>query len=158
MGVVIRSYRQLTPRDAYLVDGADPHDPSTKAYIGDDCIVAFVNPQHPMQADRIPHGSVWNYTEQMHVISTTYNHYNELRQELAQMAGHVSGQLGPFHELIDFSDCEGVIGWQTSAKLALDFANYQQLASRQDPMFYFIYCNFLRGFQVASDNGLMKFC
>lgn len=157
MGVLIRAYRQLTPRDAYLQDGVDPHDPVTKEYI-DNCVVAFVNPQCPLRSDRIPHGSVWNYTEQMHVISTTYIHYKEWRDQLAQMVGHVSGQLGPFHELLDFGDSDGVIGWQTSAKLSRDFANHQQLASRQEPMFYFIYCNFHRGFDVASDNGLVKFC
>ena len=54
--------------------------------------------------------------------------------ELATLAGYAGADDawertdGPFWELINFSDCEGVIGPKTSAKLAGDFAAFQEKA------------------------------
>lgn len=63
----------------------------------------------------------------------------------------------PFYELIDFSDCEGTIGPVTSAKLARDFAAYQEIADGEGEYFRDVYANFRRAFEAAAQNGAVVF-
>lgn len=66
-----------------------------------------------------------------------YSRYNAWRATLARMVGIDSIErwwkapdARPFAELLDFSDCEGIIGPVVSAKLARDFAEQQQAAEQ----------------------------
>ena len=74
----------------------------------------------------------------------SYMYYSKWRNQLAEMAGLGSAEAVrtnpekeglPFVELINFSDCEGVIGPKVAAKLAKDFADYEDRASpsRRNP-------------------------
>ena len=155
MGIYVRAYRQLTPGEAELRDGVDPVDPVTKAYIGDTCMVAFVNPFFPQYADQLQHQGVYNFAEKVHVIHTAYTHYSEWLQELTKMVKESSGRPGSFEELIvQANSASGLIGPVTSAKLAEDFNYHDPLARAVSyPDFYLIYTNFRRGFEAASDNG-----
>lgn len=64
----------------------------------------------------------------------------------------------PFYELIDFSDCEGVIGPEVSAKLAKDFADWDEQAKRTlDDYDYEMYSNWHKAFKIASDGGAVIF-
>ena len=65
-------------------------------------------------------------------------YYCKWRNRLAEMAGLGSAEAVrtnpekeglPLVELIDFSDCEGVIGPKVAARLAKDFADYEFMAS-----------------------------
>src|SRR5437763_1488505 len=99
------------------------------------------------QADGLEPG-LYETADEIDFRAGSCSGYNEWREQLAQFAGYparpanfaeaVPGRLpkehsagawattgGPFWELINFSDCEGVIGPKTSAKLAQDFAEYQ---------------------------------
>ena len=62
----------------------------------------------------------------------------------------------PFYELIDFSDCEGCIGPETSKKLAKDFAE-QADKVKGDEVQMRIYRNFQQAFELASNGGAVDF-
>lgn len=68
----------------------------------------------------------------------------------------------PFVELLNFSDCEGFIGPKTSAKLYLDFLEWNEKAKVSDPFkggyFYETYQEWTEAFKVASDGGCVIFC
>jgi hypothetical protein len=65
---------------------------------------------------------------------------------------------GPFYELINMSDCEGVIGPKTSAKLAKDFHDHLQRA-REELKDYDLsrYEYWMQAFEMASRDGFVKF-
>jgi hypothetical protein len=67
----------------------------------------------------------------------------------------------PFVELLNFSDCEGFIGPKTSAKLYLDFLEWDEKAKVSDPFkggyFYETYQEWTEAFKVASDGGCVIF-
>lgn len=68
----------------------------------------------------------------------------------------------PFVELLNFSDCEGFIGPKTSAKLYLDFLEWNEKAKVSVPFkggyFYETYQEWTEAFKVASDGGCVIFC
>lgn len=108
----------------------------------------------------------------------SYSGYGEWRNQLAELAGypakrHIPGfkpaedsyaagawatTQGPFWELIHFSDCEGTIGPVVSAKLAKDFADFQDRADEHgDDYFRKKYAEWRRAFETASDSGAVDF-
>ena len=70
---------------------------------------------------------------------------------------------GPFWEMIAFSDCEGVIGSSVSAKLAKDFAEWDERAKRHivvqgpDGWFYEKFCQWRQAYEMAANDGLVQF-
>lgn len=111
----------------------------------------------------------------------SYSGYNHWREQLAKMAGYENpeevwndydaeiervgetGKMKPFYELICFSDCEGIICSEISAKLYEDFVNFEEKAknfvenSIENNYFYSKYKEWKEAFRVASDNGLVSF-
>ena len=64
----------------------------------------------------------------------------------------------PFFELVNFSDCEGVIGADAAAELAKDFAVYQaQANAANDEWFTPLYAKWRRAFEIASKGGCVQF-
>ena len=64
----------------------------------------------------------------------------------------------PFFELINFSDCEGILGAPVCAKLAADFAKYQERANTShDEWWREKYAGWRRAFEMAADNGCVEF-
>jgi hypothetical protein len=81
---------------------------------------------------------------------------------------HESFAGKPFVELICFSDCEGSIGPETSAKLAKDFADYEEQAREwakdryadwhdEFDWWFSKYENFKRAFELAAQGGFVMF-
>lgn len=117
----------------------------------------------------------------------SYSGYNWWREQLSIMAGYESANevwennnlntrylklneingeenvFGPFVELINFSDCEGVIGPEISKKLYKDFVDFDEKAKEYkmdkdyENYFYTKYCEWKEAFRVASDGGLVHF-
>ena len=96
----------------------------------------------------------------------SYGGYSQWREWLARVAGYPSindiwdGKVpsGPFVELINFSDCEGTIGPVVAAKLAKDFADFDEKARADDhspdPTFYYErYKLWRQAFEIAAMNG-----
>lgn len=95
----------------------------------------------------------------------SYSGYNAWRDDLARFAGHRTANHvweshidGPFVELIDFSDCEGIIGPVVAAKLAKDFADHQERADKfADEWFRQKYADWRKAFEMAADGGAVDF-
>lgn len=64
----------------------------------------------------------------------------------------------PFWELINFTDCDGVLGTQVAAKLAQDFAALQSKAdAHPDEYFRTKYAAWRKACEMASDRGAIEF-
>lgn len=72
-----------------------------------------------------------------------------------------------FNELIDFSDCEGVIGSVVSEKLYEDFSSnaesfeqwvYQKYSVVEGELLLRMYYKFESAFEIAKDGGAVEFC
>ena len=142
----------------------------------DDFVRTYVNKDFPGRADDIVTG--WYSTGDGDCLpSMGYGEYNAWREELAKLAGWAPGSYheygrdwpshaasawaateGPFWELILFTDCDGIIGPKTSAKLAKDFADHQGKAdAHSDEDFRQKYSLFRTAFETASHGGLVSF-
>jgi hypothetical protein len=98
----------------------------------------------------------------------SYSSYNRWREWLSQTFIGVSPERvwqsptfyadKPFVELVNFSDAEGVIGPMTSAKLAQDFrAHLPEVDAMPDDFETRLYRRWMYAFEMAADNGFVKF-
>lgn len=160
MGLDITWYRNLVKVDDA---GDDPPDWYWRA---------FVNEGFPGRAGQIEQGAYYIGTERGHFRAGSYSGYNHWREQLAELArysrrgigdkpyseGAWAATAGPFWELINFSDCEGVIGAEVSAKLAKDFAAFQARAdTHPDEWFRDRYSVWRFAFEQAAHNGAVAF-
>lgn len=110
----------------------------------------------------------------------SYSGYNDFREKLAKFAGYPEidytdyfqrtvksaaaycwqiASEGPFYEIINFSDCEGIINAEKSKKLYEDFSlNLDKAELYFDSWDITIYKNFMYAFELASNNGYVEFC
>lgn len=137
----------------------------------------WVNSDFPAQSDGLKTGHYEAAEDSGRFRAGSYSGYNAWREQLAQLAGYEAteyarfgtteplhaatvwnGATGPFAELINFSDCEGVIGPTTSAKLAKDFAEFDEKARATfDKYNYDKYRKWQKAFESASQNGAVVF-
>jgi hypothetical protein len=178
MGLDIRYYKNITKLDCVFDADGEPLDAATKAPLSEKHFWACVNPHFPERADGLDSKSCYSYEESEGFRAGSYSGYNHWRETLAQIAGYpaiederhgvvtkrhdkgayVAGN-GPFFELIWFSDCEGIIGPKTSAKLAKDFATFSDAvaASATDEWFKEKYAEWKTAFETAAQNGAVRF-
>lgn len=177
MGLDITAYRKLTKVDVLLDADGEPVDRTTLEPL-EDYFKAYVNTDFPGREQGIEDRAVYKYEEASHVFSRSYGGYNRWREALAKLAGYPlteyeqrygdaeilhaaacwKGATGPFSELINFADNEGVIGPVVAAKLALDFAEFEERAKAvHEPFFYEGYCDMRRGLEMAADGGALDF-
>ena len=172
MGLDITAYSKARKIDCLFDKDGDPVDPETHEPIDD---YVQVSVSFPERADGLEDGAVYTTEDCFAFRAGGYIVYNVWRDQLAELAGYPedptaaeteqrhctacwNGQTGPFSELINFSDCEGVIGPQTSAKLAADFEQFQASAdAHPDANFREKYTSFRKAFDLASDGGLVDF-
>lgn len=129
---------------------------------------AYPNSEFPKQAEGLQTG-IYKAETVGSIAAGAYSRYNRWRDQLAALAGYGSAEAawkmdddgrdsGPFWELINFSDCEGMIGAQTSAKLAQDFADHQAKAdAHPDEYFRDRYRVWRKAFETAADSGMVVF-
>lgn len=177
MGLDITAYRQVSKMTGVLFDASgEAIDTATGQYAEYD-LMAYVNDDFPGRNDGIEDRTPYSAEESFGFCAGSYGGYNRWRDELAKLSGWPEGSYeqygkkwpsysasawgatsGPFWELINFSDCEGVIGSETSKKLVADFAEFDAVAKSVDfPRFYEIYSDFRKAFEMASDNGAVRF-
>lgn len=178
MGLDITAYQDLTKLDCVFSADGEPIDPQSRAPIEGDYYHAYINPDFPDQAGGIDDRAVYRYEKSMRFRAGSYGGYNRWREELARLAGYPTAEYnyhgsieqrhdagcwaagsGPFFELICFSDCEGVIGSATAAKLAKDFAEFRQLADNEGEDEYWrgLYAEWQKAFEMAAQNGAVHF-
>lgn len=170
MGLDITYYREIKKLDAVFNDDGAPVDAKTGIPI-EDFYWAIPNP-HYDRSDGIAPGP-YHYEDSDGFRAGSYSGYSSWRNQLAKLAGYKEEESrdgygfsmgawkadsGPFWELINFSDCEGTIGPKTSAKLAMDFANFQEMANaHEDEWFRDLYAEWRTAFETASNNGAVSF-
>jgi hypothetical protein len=171
----------------YLRGRSDDEAEDEKLFEADDVMYVYANDDFPDQAEGYADGFYRIHGESFGFRAGSYSGYNAWRRHLCLMAldrepedvwadpEHFAGR--PFVELINFSDCEGLIGPKTSAKLARDFAAFAERAeqyvnehSRPDksgkgddedevgPWFLESYREWRQAFELAADDGLVRFC
>lgn len=137
----------------------------------------YVNPSFPdvNQHDGMVSG-LYSHGEGGGFRAGSYGGYNRWREQLCDMAHGVLPEYVwhnfdnyrglSFAELIHFSDCEGVIGPKTSAKLAADFADWQDRAEKyattikdeyDREWFLRKYAEWRKAFEFASQDGAVCF-
>lgn len=98
----------------------------------------------------------------------SYSGYNAWRNQLSLLMLGVPATVvwdnydaykdKPFWELIHYSDCEGFIGPQTSAKLAKDFEEHRDKLASADEDFIQRYEYWMNAFKAAAEhNGVVCF-
>lgn len=169
MGLDITAYRKLSKVDNPALD-ADG-DPTEETMDTCFCISPYTlewsNNFGRAQADGLTAG-VYDYEDTCGFRAGSYSGYGEWRRELAKLVGHMDIKElweklspGPFIELINFADNEGVIGPIASAKLAKDFADFKDRAEKHPdadaPWFFELYCEWQKAFEMAADGGAVDF-
>lgn len=162
MGLDIRAYSQLK-------DTGRPFDWDTdegEAYI------PYNHPDFATRCVEFTPGNAFECEGDLHACVGAYSYYGAWREQLAKLAGYsplVEGLRpysegawaateGPFWELIDFTDCDGVLGTAVCQKLAKDFAAYEESARRLgDEDFLYTYLQFKAAVELASDGGAVVF-
>ena len=123
-------------------------------------------------------GRVYRYAETYSFRAGSYSGYNAWRNELAKLAGYgqtparsLDGQTelrydatvwklkkGPFWELIDFSDAEGVIGPAACKRVHQDFLQYRAAAAAHpDDYFRVSYEDWMKAFAMCANGGAIVF-
>lgn len=147
--------------DVYAYSGIELVDADRDADDGE--VKFFIENVFEDRAKDLINEGVYRYAETYGFTAGGYIGYNFWRNRLAIMAGFASDKDafkadgGPFWELIYFSDCQGVIGPEVAKKLANDFAQYDEQAKAIDDYFYDRYANFKAAFELASNNGAVRF-
>ena len=178
MGLDITAYSGLKKLDvSFDVDGEPvmdwDHGRHTRFYVNDD---------FPGRNGSIQHKMVYEHGDSFGFCAGSYGGYNNWREELAALADYpqvehesVAGYAPsrrlrrdaaawrglcagkPFVELVNFSDCEGVIGPEVAAKLAQDFAAFDEKAAAVGGWFYKSYQDWRKAFEMASRSGAVSF-
>lgn len=172
MGLDITAYRQLQLAESPELDD--------DGYPTGDAVKLYVNSNFADRAEGIRDKGVYEFADSMDFRAGSYGGYSAWREELAKLAGypltdheaygghiekrHAAGAWaateGPFWELINFSDCEGVIGPTVAAKLARDFAEWDDRAKARGaalPFFYEKYQEWHKAMEMAADGGAVDF-
>jgi len=164
MGLDITAYRKLSPEPSATEDNETIVQLSR-------ALVDWTEKEFPGRTQGVVAG-MYSFAERFGFRAGSYSGYNRWREWLAKVAGLEAPKLiwesespsGPFVELINFADNEGIIGPLVSAKLAKDFAEHEEriasLASDEqsfDPYNLEKYRAWRKAFEMAADGGAVEF-
>jgi hypothetical protein len=99
---------------------------------------------------------VWNDTD-FDPMTTKFYNLRYLKLNKLKNPDFEIKIIKPFYEIINFSDCEGVLGSEISKKLYQDFVAFEDNAKKQDEYFYIKYKEFKEAFRIASQNGAVLY-
>lgn len=170
MGLDITAYAHLTPAPhAELDSDGSPVDWLQHWHLTQTHIDG-TEKNFPGRTIGIAPPGVYSFSNVLRFRAGSYSGYNAWRNALARVAGYGSADAvwkapdefagRPFVELIEFSDCEGVIGPIVAAKLAKDFADNAIKAQGSEAFDVFdlqLYALWRRAFEMASDGGAVDF-
>lgn len=154
-----------------------PRDRSSGDPDGDPGLVVIHVVEFPERAEGLQDGGVYRFGQSLDFQAGGYIGYGQWRNELAKLAGNRPSTFtfegktelrydatvwdqkrGPFWELIDFSDAEGVIGPAACKRVYTDFVRFEDKASRHpDPEFRASYGDWKKAFAMCSDGGAIVF-
>jgi hypothetical protein len=174
MGLDITAYAGLKALDAVYNRNGEPIDIITRQPV--ECVELYVNNSFPNR--ELPFTDApYSYTGKMSCFYMSYSGYGRWREELAKIAGYPAipdgvGEFsarshsegcwaateGPFFELINFSDCEGVLGTTVLKKLLIDFETHEEAAKNVDQeWFYQKYKALMEEVRFAATDGALVF-
>ncbi|MMZ43840.1 hypothetical protein D1872_54080 [compost metagenome] len=157
MGLDITAYKKLVKVENPKLD-ADGELEDYENQWQTDGSMKWSERHWPGRAEGLEFGTVYIYGESLGFRAGSYSGYNLWRKMLSDFA-----EANAFQELIEFSDCEGVIGPVVSAKLAKDFTDYEERARKYADTFergeWWIekYQEWKEAFQLAADGGAVDF-
>ena len=178
MGLDITAYSKLKQIDCVFDADSEPIDPVTRHPIPGNYFRAYVNPDFSGREGKIQHHAVYRFDQEFCFHAGSYGGYNQWRELLAAFAEYpkietgrygdtkeqhhdaaaFSVASGPFWELIVFSDCEGVMGSETCAKLAADFKTFEtQAETYSDEYWREKYRDWKHAFEIGADDGAVDF-
>lgn len=167
MGLDITAYSKTVKTDIT----EDEYEENWEKYDGEHERIN-VNPSFLERADGLENGIYQINGESYGFKSGSYIGHGMRRNHLAQIAGYPSSKSrhhmdfsqgaweaenGPFWEFINMSDCEGVIGPKTSAKLYEDFEKFEAVILTQEEDFQLWCQHWKRAFELAKDSGFVDF-
>lgn len=166
MALDISAYRKLIPvRNAELDEDGNPVNWYEHVLI-DARVIEYTEAHWPGRASDIAPG-IYRFDDCFDFRAGTYSAYSCFRDWLAKIGGWGNNAedcqtsakaTGPFWELINFSDCEGLIGPHAAAKLARDFVQFEFVAHRDCLNgLYAHYRQWRKAFLMASDGGVVDF-
>lgn len=141
-------------------------------------LVMLAPAEFPERFAGLTPGKVYRYQSSFEFRAGSYSGYGYWRNELAKLAGYgrtlyksFDGKAvlrydatvwdvkkGPFWELIDFSDAEGVIGWIVCKRVYKDFLQYEAAAAKHpDEYFRSSYKDWMTAFSMCSRGGAIVF-
>jgi hypothetical protein len=171
MGLDITYYKGLTKNKLHNQLEDEELDYNTE-------VSFWINPYFPGRNGSIEAGFSYIFASSGAFRAGSYSGYNNWREQLAKFAGYpatpvsyygeaptprhdqgaFSVEGGPFWELINFADNEGVIGPEVSAKLAKDFETFQERADAfGDKWWRSRYKMWREAFEAAAQGGAVKF-
>jgi hypothetical protein len=172
MGLDVCAFKQITKLNVPCDEDGEPLD------FDGNYIRLYPDGDFAERADGLVKG-LYTYTDSAEGYSGGNGRYNVWREHLAALAGYPAtaitqygktemkhaaacwnGATGPFSELINFTDCDGVIGPVTAAKLAKDFDEFDERAKeyeREVAGFHKHYSEFKASMEMASDGGCVRF-
>ena len=158
MGLDITAYRGIEAVRKQRNDDDDGYEDGMARF--------WIMPEFKAAADDVKEKTLYRYAEAFGFRAGSYIGYNRWREWLAGLVGTTPERVWngekakAFQELINFADNEGTIGPRTAAKLAKDFAEYDEHAKRVSPDgydYYDRYKNWRKGFEMAAQNGAVSF-
>lgn len=178
MGLNIVSYQNLKPFKAEYDNEKDIciNAETGKEVPWQDYLIVSINPEFASQAVDLKEG-YYLFDDKSRFSAGTYSGYNDWRESLAKLAGYPFlnpdgddarhghsraawlAEGGDFWELINFTDCDGIIGSKVSKKLFLDFSNNRNIenAKALGSGFFQTYMLFKDAFSEALNNGAVVF-
>lgn len=150
MGLNVLAVSKLTKA---AVQKPDDYDVSTQFFV-DPLSIEEVEKYFPGRHRGIDIGVVYDVGA-MSEFSLPYSLYNSWRDQLSAFVDDANPYA--FFELINFSDCEGVLGPLVSKKLAYDFSMFEEQARNEGGIFYEIYMWWKKAFEIAADEGAVQF-
>ena len=180
MGLDITAYRNLTKADGLTANEhyevIDANGEEIDGYWEDYVVIVtqYTEQQWPGRTAPLEDWTVYSFTEDFGFRAGSYSGYSGWRNLLAMFAGFESAQAvwklprhtnGAFFEHISFTDADGVIGSVVAAKLAKDYAEWQDRAEKYaltlegetGEWFIAKYNDWRKAFEMASDNGAVLF-
>jgi len=171
MGLDIGVYNKLEGKTTSL-------DRDSDEYYNEGFLPLWHNPDFPGRGEGLDPQLAYIGKRVLGFNAGSYSGYGQWREKLAKLAGYPAilrknyeglqyesyatgaweAEGGPFWELINFSDCEGIIGPVVSAKLAGDFQQFQKQADAQLTDYdRERYNSWRKAFELAADNGVVRF-
>lgn len=168
MGLDITAYSKIKIEPNGLDKDGDVKD-------WDNHFTVYINPYFPGRADGLQEQIAYSYGEAHGFRAGSYSGYNRWREQLAKMAGYPAVEVerygrkdyhhdagafaatsGPFWELINFSDCEGVLGSAVCKRLLVDFDRFADEAEK-DSYFDASYRDWHKAIRLGADDGCVTF-